>query len=386
MAYSKKEDENLDLQEEDGGRKKTKSALSPSEIRNLVNKKSGRAVVQTIDVMGKIPYWIPTGAKNLDYTIRQGGIGGIPGGRITELAARPGGGKSFLALTISKAAQEMGLDVMYFDAEGGVHEDFVTALGIDTNKFNHCIIHSAEQMFSIIDTLLTESKNKYLFIWDSLAATPTESEVEGGQDPSSQIAPGAKVINLNLKKLMVPLMERESTFLVLNQIRDNMMADKWEKLRNPYRVPGGNSMTHAYSLRLWLFPSDSKDNAVNEGDVKIGNLVKIKIRKSRYRTTDREAPIILVWSGNKPRILDEEMWLDAIESHPNISTGAWCNIKYNDGSVQKFRRAEFGNLCRTDDKFRKTVLDYMKETLIDKWNPEEIPEESPTLSELSGGT
>lgn len=385
MANAKKDIEETTEETEVKSSKK-RSSLSPSEIRDLVNKKSGKKVVQTVDVMGKIPYWIPTGSKFLDYTIRQGGIGGIPGARITELAARPGGGKSFIALTIAKAAQEMGLDVMYFDSEGGIDHEFVTSLGINIEKFNHCIIHSAEQMFSIIESLLEDSKNRYLFVWDSLGATPTEAEVEGGNDPSKMIAPGARVINLNLKKLMVPLMESESTFLILNQIRDNMGADKWEKLKNPYRVPGGNAMLHAYSLRLWLFPSENKDNAVSEDDVKIGNLVKIKIRKSRYRTTDREVPIILVWSGNKPRILDEETWLDAISSHPNVNTGAWCTIKLLDGSEEKFREKTFSHLCKSNPKFKETVLAYMKECLIDKWDPEEISEESSMLSELSGGT
>lgn len=380
MAYNK------DKEPDEEKKSKTKTLLSSSDLRDLINKKSGKKIVNTIDVMGKIPYWISTRSTILDYTIKQGGIGGIPGGRISEMAARPGGGKSFLALEICKSAIELGLDVFYFDSEGGVHEDFVTALGIDKEKFNHCIIHSAEQMFGIIDTLLNETKNRYLFVLDSLAATPTESEVVGGYDPSSQISPTAKVFNLNLKKLMVPLMERESTLLILNQIRDNMMVDKWEKLRNPYRVPGGFSVTHSYSLRLWLFPSDNKDNAVTEEDVKIGNYVKVKIRKSRYRTTDREAGLILVWSGNKPRVMDEETWLDVLNQHEKVKTGAWCNIILKDGTDIKFRRGDFPNMCRTDPKIRESALEYLKELLIDKWNPEEVPEESPALAELAGGT
>jgi len=387
MAYSKKKEEEIEATEEVGGKKKIKSALSPSEIRNLVNKKSGKRIVQTIDEMGKIPYWIPTSSRFLNSIIRHGDYGGIPGGRIVEIAGRPGAAKSFLALDICKHAIKMGLDVFYFDSEGGIHDDFVISLGIDKEKFNHCLVSSFEETFSIIDTLLTETTNRYLFVLDSYGATATESENQGGYDPTAQISMGARVVTLGIKKLMIPLVERESTFLVLNQIRDNMMADKWEKLKNPFRVSGPWQLNHSYSLRIWLFPSDAKDNAVNIDEQKVGALVKAKIRKSRYRTADREANIIFVWSGEKPKIMDEDTWIDAIADHPNVSLGAWCTLKYKDGSEEKFRQANFTSLCNTSEKFKKTVIEYMDEILIHKWTPPEgISDESSELSKLSGGT
>lgn len=379
MAAPKKKEEVQELDENGEVKSRKKSVLGFDEIQNLLNKKEGKKVARNINDMGNIPYWIPTGSKYLDYTIRQGAIGGIPGGRISALCARPGAGKSFLALSIAKEAQKMGLSIALFDSEGGIEADFVNSLGIDTNNFHHILIHSMEQMFSMIDTLLTSTKNRWLFLWDSLASTSTETEAQAGYDPSSVMASGARTLNFNLKKLIVPLMESESTFLILNQIRDNMTADKWEKLKNPYRTVGGLSLIHSCSLILWLFPSDAKDNAISDLDIKIGNLVKVKIKKSRYRTTDREVPIILVWSGEKPRIMDEETWLEAISSHPNVSTGAWNKIKLLDGSEETFREKQFATLCKTNEKFKETILQYMKETLIDKWNPQEIKENSDEL-------
>ncbi len=379
MAAPKKKEEVQEVDENGEVKSRKKSVLGFDEIQNLLNKKEGKKVARNINDMGNIPYWIPTGSKYLDYTIRQGGIGGIPGGRISSICARPGAGKSFLALSIAKEAQKMGLSVAFFDAEGGIEADFVNALGVDTNNFHHILIHSVEQMFSMIDTLTSSTKNRWLYIWDSLAATPTETEIEAGYDPSSVMASGARTLSFNLKKMMVPLIESESTFLILNQIRDNITSDRWEKIKNPFKVPGSWALLHSCSLILWLFPSEAKDNAISDLDIKIGNLIKVKIKKSRFRTTDREVPLILVWSGNKPKVMDEETWLEAVSSHPNVSTGAWNTIKLSDGLEKKIREKDFPELCKNDSSFRNNILQYMKECLIDKWNPEEVKEDSDDL-------
>jgi RecA/RadA recombinase len=359
--------------------KETQKTLEAKDIKDLINKKSGKNIAATFkeSKLMNVPYWIPTGSRWLDSIINHGGKGGIPGGHISSIAAVSGAGKSFLALMVAKNAMDMGISVVYFDAEGGVEKDFVNKCGIDIDKIIHFPISSMEKMFDAIEMLLSTTPNKYLFIWDSYAATPSEKEAQGEFDPSSHMMIGPRVANLAMKKLIIPLMERQSTLLVLNQVRDNVGADKWTLIKEPFKEPGGRSLQHAYSLRLWLIPGASKEDSLkNEVEAKIGHRVQVKLKKSRYRTTERTCRLAFIWGTNDNRLADEELWLEAIAEAPEVKTGSWCSLQMKDGSEVKFRASEWMDKLQ-DKKFKDRVVEVMDNYLIHSYSEaNEKPTES----------
>lgn len=296
-----------------------KKVLSPDEVRKAINKKTGHksAFDMTKENPAEVKDWIPSGNRLLDSIMCDGMVAGIPVGRIIELAAEPGGGKSFLAVAYAKNALLKGYDVVYFCSEpGGVEADFLTKfIGVETlAKFTYVEVNFMEEVFETIESLLVNTNNKYLFVWDSYAATPAKAEADGGFDPSSTFAIAPRVATLGLRKLLVPLAKRESTLLVLNQIRDNIGADKYKLMYEPYRIPGGKGMAHAYSNRLWLFVNNSKAKSISdEGGEKIGKTGKVIHKKSRHGTEGREAPIAFTWSGDHPHLHNEELWMDALK-------------------------------------------------------------------------
>lgn len=304
---------------EKSSKKEEKKFLPPDEIRKAINKKTGHksAYDMSKENPALVKDWIPSGNRLLDSIMCDGMVAGIPVGRVIELAAEPGGGKSFLAVAYCHNAILKGYDVVYFCSEpGGVESDFLTkVLGTEAlAKFTYVEVNFMEEVFETIETLLTNTNNKYLFVWDSYAATPAQAEATGGFDPSATFAIAPRVATLGLRKLMVPLAKRDSTLLVLNQIRDNIGADKYKLMYEPYRIPGGKGMAHTYSNRLWLFANNSKAKAVaDEGGEKIGKTGKVVHKKSRHGTEGREAPIAFTWSGEHPHLHNEELWMDALK-------------------------------------------------------------------------
>lgn len=300
-------------------KEKEKKFLNSDEIRKAINKKTGMksAYDMSKENPAEVKDWIPSGNRLLDSIMCDGMLAGLPVGRIHELAAEPGGGKSFLAVAYCKNALIKGYDVVYFCSEpGGVESNFLHKVIGETllQRFTYVEVGVMEEVFETIETLLANTNNKYFFVWDSYAATPAQAEALGGFDPSATFAIAPRVATLGLKKLMKPLANRDSTLLVLNQIRDNIGADKYKLMYEPYRIPGGKGMAHAYSNRIWLFVNNSKAKSVSDDDgEKIGKTGRAVHKKSRHGTEGREAPIAFTWSGENPHLHNEELWLDILK-------------------------------------------------------------------------
>ena len=101
--------------------------LNLKEMRNLVNKKAGTEIAYSL--AGENPTdvrkWIPTGSRWLDSIICKGKLGGIPMGKVVEIAGQESTGKSYMAAQIAANAQKMGIDVVYFDSESAIDSVFL---------------------------------------------------------------------------------------------------------------------------------------------------------------------------------------------------------------------------------------------------------------------
>ncbi len=238
--------------------KKVKAGkLSMSDMRKLINKKAGQNVAHdlTDDNPTSVKQWIPTGSRWLDSIICRGKRAGIPVGKVTEIAGLEATGKSYMAAQIAANAQKMGIDVIYFDSESAIDPAFLERAGCDLNSLLYVQAVSVEFVLETIEDLLGNNENQMLFIWDSLALTPSVSDVEGDFNPQSSMAVKARILAKGMSKLTVPIADTQSTFLVLNQLKTNIpqgpMA-RIEAMTTPYMTPGGKAMHYAYSLRIWL--------------------------------------------------------------------------------------------------------------------------------------
>ena len=74
--------------------------LSMKDKLALINKRAGMEVAYNLknDNPTEVTEWIPTGSRWLDSITCRGKYGGIPVGKITEIAGLSSAGKSFMAV------------------------------------------------------------------------------------------------------------------------------------------------------------------------------------------------------------------------------------------------------------------------------------------------
>jgi recombination protein RecA len=344
--------------------------LSISDMRAKLNKKHGVPVAHDLSNSNPtdVEEWIPTGSRWLNSIICRGKIAGIPVGKISEIAGLEATGKSYMAAQVAANAQKMGIDVVYFDSESAIDSSFLENAGCDLEKLLYIQAASVEFVLETIEDFLSQSENKILFIWDSLALTPSVTDVEGDFNPLSSMAVKPRILSKGMSKLTVPIANAKATLLVLNQLKTNITSNVAEAMTTPYFTPGGKAMSYAYSLRIWLTGRKAKASFINdERGFRIGNEVKAKIEKSRFGTAGRLCNFKIVWGGNIG-IQDEESWFEAIKSSEHlISGGAWYTLKYGDGTEEKFQGSMWMDKLQ-GEKFRTRILELMDEEVVLKFD------------------
>lgn len=362
MVKAKKATTTLEQQESNG-------RLSLKDMMKIVNKKAGTNVAFDLhdESPTEVKQWIPTGSRWLDSIICRGKLGGIPCSKITECCGLEASGKSYLAAQIAANAQKMGIDVIYFDSESAIDPTFLKNAGCDLDKILYVQAKSCEFVLATIEELLGSNTSNMLFVWDSLAFTPTESDVEGDYDPQSSMSVKARVLGKGFPKLIQPLANHGSTLLVLNQLKTRIAQNHFERadiMAEPYFAPGGKAASYAYSLRIWLTDRKGKDSFVyDDKGYRIGTEVKATIKKSRFGTQGRICNFKIIWGADDVSIQDEESWIDAIKESEYITTGTSWTMKMADGSERKFRSADWLKELK-DPVFRQRVFEIMDEHVI----------------------
>ena len=362
--------------------RKTKEAkagrVSMQDLMNLVNKKAGRNVAH--DLTGENPTevkeWIPTGSRWLDSIVCKGKVAGIPVGKVSELAGLESTGKSYMAAQVAANAQKTGKMVVYFDSESAIDPGFLERAGCDLERLMYVQASSVEFVLETVEELLGATDEQLLFIWDSLALTPSVSDVEGDFNPQSSMAVKARILAKGMSKLIIPIADKQATFLVLNQLKTNIPSGPNARIiamTTPYMTPGGKAMHYSYSLRIWLTGRKAKAAFIeDEKGFRIGSEVKVKLEKSRFGTQGRTCAFRILWGTDNIGIRDEESWFDAIKGSECMkSAGAWYTLAMADGYEKKFQPSKWAELVQTDEEFRAHVIQLMDDEVVQKFDKRE---------------
>ena len=351
-----------------------KGTLDIASIRGIINKKAGREVAHSLQNNNptEVTEWIPTGSRWLDSIVCKGKLAGIPVGKVSEIAGLEATGKSFMAAKIAANAQNMGIDVVYFDSESAIDPAFLERAGCDLERLMYVQAESVEFVLETIEELLATG-NKWLFIWDSLALTPSISDINGDFNPQSSMAVKPRILAKGMSKLIVPIADANATLLVLNQLKTNLGArTPAQAMTTPYVTPGGKALPYSYSLRIWLTARKAKASFITDDNgYRIGSEVKVKLEKSRFGTAGRTCNFKILWGDEAVGVQDEESWFDAIQISDRLKqSGAWFTVVHDDDTETKFQRKQWLDKLQ-DEKFRKTVLTIMDEDVIMKFSNRE---------------
>lgn len=131
--------------------------------------------------------WISTGNHALNYLISGDFHKGIPLGKVTVFAGDSGAGKSYICSgNIVKHAQEQGIFVVLIDTENALDEEWLKALGVDTDeskllKLSMAMIDDVAKTISTFmadyKALSEEDRPKVLFVIDSLGMLLTPADI-----------------------------------------------------------------------------------------------------------------------------------------------------------------------------------------------------------------
>ena len=345
------------------------------DLMKLVNKKAGQNVAHNLtgDNPTSVKEWIPTGSRWLDSIVSKGKLSGIPVGKVTEIAGLESTGKSYMAVQVAANAQKTGKVVVYFDSESAIDPSFLERAGCDLERLMYVQASSVEFVLETIEELLGATDEQMVFIWDSLAFTPSVSDVEGDFNPQSSMAVKARILAKGMSKLVIPIADKQATLIVLNQLKTNIPQGPNARIvamTTPYITPGGKAMHYAYSLRIWLTGRKAKSSFIeDEKGFRIGSEVKVKLEKSRFGTQGRSCAFRIMWGTDDVGIRDEESWFDAIKGSEHLSSaGAWYTLSTPDGYSKKFQPSKWTNLVKDDEEFRSRVIQIMDEEIVQKFD------------------
>lgn len=236
-------------------------------------------------------YKISSGSINLDLALG----GGFPSGahRFTGVNE---GGKTSCALTVAKNFQnhfgEKGM-VVYIRSEGRLSPELLNRCGIDQDpeKFFKFDCNIFEKVFQLIRTLVDENPDdkKYLFIIDSVDALCRIGDYDKPFDESEQVAGGALVTSVFLKKMVLPITKMGHMMILTSQVRVEVAANPYASRGGPkVKQAGGNAVKHYANFILEfqerytndiIYPNSSASKIEDKGDP-IGHICKIIFRKS----------------------------------------------------------------------------------------------------------
>jgi recombination protein RecA len=306
---------------------------------------------------------IKTGSPSLDYAL---GIGGMPRGRIIQLAGKESSGKTLLSLLCMKSWLDENPDntVMFIDAEYTYDATWARSLGVDTSRVVVAKTNDAKKIFEGLLGKMTVNKttgkasksvkgvldlvkegtdprfkNLGLIVLDSVAAMNTPMEVDAAIGKQN-MAPMPRFLSTELKKLTPAVAEANVAMIFINQVRVNPGV----MYGNPEDSPGGKALKHACSVMVNMAPISGADSKVeDENENVIGHKVRAKIQKNKVGAPFREAVYTIKYTEGL--INREEELLDL---------AVLCKVINRPNN----RTYELG-----DDKFssRQSMIDYLKD-------------------------
>jgi recombination protein RecA len=310
--------------------------------------------------------WISTGNYTLNYLISGDFHKGIPMGKVTVFAGESGAGKSYICSgNIVKNAQEQGIFVVLIDTENALDEEWLRALGVDTDesklmKLNMAMIDDVAKMISTFmkdyKTMTSEDRPKVLFVLDSLGMllTPTDvnqfdaGDLKGdmGRKPKALTALVRNCVNM-FGSMNVGLVATNHTYASQD------MFDPDDK------ISGGQGFIYASSIvvamRKLKLKEDEDGNKISEVR---GIRSACKVMKTRYAKPFESVQVKIPYdTGMSPT----SGLLDLFEAK---------GVLKKDGNKLTYT-SKSGEIIK---EFRKGWTDDKLQIIMDEWDESSVPE------------
>jgi recombination protein RecA len=292
----------------------------------LKDLKSLKSVSFSLGEARKVKDWLKSGMLAFDWLVSKGK--GFPLGRIVEICGDYSAGKSMLGYKLLAQAQKREFLTVLFDVETSYDREFGERCGIDNSKLLVLSDLTVEKGWEVMLEIMEKSDIPVVFVWDSIAATPTEKELKDGMDTRDMTK--AQVVGKGFRMISQELGKCGGMLILLNQMR--------EKIGNYYVssefAPGGRAIDYHVSVKMEL---KRVGKIVDDKMVK-GFKVRAVVSKNRVDVPFREVTVQLRWDREDFVPWWEGLLEILVLEGKVVEAGGWYKFVYED---KKWRASDF---------------------------------------------
>ncbi len=248
-----------------------------SKALAALEKRFGEKVIMKMNDSDSDVDTFSSGRGDLDVALG----GGYGVGKIIEIYAESGCGKTGLALEAISSAQSQGVTCAIIDAEHALNTEYCEQIGVNVDDLYISQPSYGEQAIEAIRALI-ETGDVGLIVVDSVAALVPKAEIEG-EVGEAKIAVQARLMSKTMKMISGPASENNCTVIFINQIRKAIV------MYGPTETTtGGKALKFYASQRLEV----KSKGWIKEGDDVIGFKQFIKVVKNKlappFKTIENE--------------------------------------------------------------------------------------------------
>lgn len=325
--------------------KNTKIGLKVPSKNDLL-KKYGASITLASETK-ESGLWLPSTFLALNYTFG----GGIPFGKILEVAGEESSGKSLIAYNFAYATQQLGGHVIWVDAEQSWMNSWAEANGVDPNKVtvvNDTRIENVADMVADIALYLRAqlvNNEPILLVVDSIAAMDCADNIDSKMvEAKAEMGGRAKALYKYFRIRSELFYRLGVTQIYINQLRTALNVGFG---KDNTTTTGGAALKFYASIRAAFYSGKSITVKHKGKERKAGKLVTIRIIKNKVappRPTISKCPVY--FNPNFHEVgFDRCFSLEDVLVENDI-------IEKSSGGVYKYKGA---TLCRGEEKFQKLL-------------------------------
>lgn len=340
-----------------------KKAVSKLDvIKKAIEKKYGDVIKPMSDKPLTINT-VSTGSLGLDAAL---GRGGLAFGRIYEVFGPNSAGKSSLAMSVIKQAQDRGMNCVYVDAEHSADPKLFESMGVRIEDLNVVDLFTGEDNLAVAEMLMKSGEVDVLVVDSVTSLIPkvaADSDIE-----DNNIALLARLMSKTLLRYVPIAAETNTCVIFINQIRNKIGA-----YGNPEVSSGGEALGFYASGRIRVSGVGNKSNRIvdHQGNV-IGHKTFFEIVKNKLAAPFRKASVNLIYGVGYDTVSE----VISIASDLNLigKSGSWYSYKdINIGQGENGVRAYFEEHPDVYEEIKGTIEEilglkehYEKQRLYDE--------------------
>lgn len=354
--------------------------MSKSIIDKIVQKFNSEDVIKFSDKDGfkDIKSWAHTGSPTLDYNLR---TFGLPTG-IIEIAGKSRSGKTTLGLMSMKYFLQENPDdgiAVILSSENRDNKDYALQLGLPVSRIIIVKVKYVEAMFMQVKKLIMDAdevmkemkmKPKFFFLWDSLGATLSKSELDTMEENTKrmekELQRGTEVEDIELKNEKMMAFAKEAKKFaksIMSEMYTHVMH--FVMLNHQYeqstmgvttrKSTGGEWVELMPTLRL----SMKLKNHEKIDDVEVAQITEVKVVKNDFGSRKKTDIRILLGYGI---ILSQDDIDYALENGILKKEGA-KKVSFMNGRLSWSSPRELFNLYYEHNKMLKVLHNKIKKSM-----------------------